>query len=313
MNSTELSDVKPVVISTIVVCNVISNTLLVAVLLKHAQLRVDCTTLFMLSLSVSDLAGAITTGPVVAAVCSRATPTVRHMTHHLPTINMICLSCFGFVSMYSQAWVALSKMVAIVRPLTHEQLLSRTRCCGIIASLWIAGAAVGTATLMFHTTWNVDLCTNRIITTRKTGMSAMVIVYYVVTYFLPEVAFIYATARIFLVVVHVHREVSAQEQSFAGGGHHAGLVTLCAIRSARNILVICFASLALAFPFTVHIVMRFGFKVDAQAMSLFSFVAIWLYICNSFLNSFLYMVLHKSVRLKLGLMFVGVYDFICFH
>ena len=310
MNSTESTDVKPVVISTIVVCSVISNSLLIMVLLKYAQLRVDCTTLFMLSLSISDLAGAITTCPVVAAVCSRATPTVRLMTNHLPTINMICLSWFGFVSMYSQAWVALSKMLAIVKPLTHEQLLSRSRCYGVIASLWIAGAAVGTATLMFHTTWNVDLCTNRIIITRNTGMAAMVIVYYVVTYFLPEVAFIYATVRIFLVVVHVHRAVSVQEQSFAGG-HHTGMVTLNAIRSARNILVICFASLALAFPFTVHIIMRFGFKVDPQATSLFSFIAIWLYICNSFLNSFLYIVLHKSVRLKLRLMFIGVYEFIC--
>jgi len=307
MDLIDSTDIKTGVISVITVCNIVANSLLIAVFLKYAELRGDCTALFILSLSVSDLATGLIVLPLNAAVCSSATPSVQHMTQYIPKINMICFSCSGFVSMHSQAWVALSKMVAILKPLTHEQLLSRTRCYGIMTCIWIAGIGVGAASLIFPTAWYVDVCTIKLKTDSR-GLSAMMVAFYFVAYFVPEVASIYATARIFLVVVHVHRVVSAQEQSVGDQrGNRTGTVTMTAVRSARNILVICFVALALAIPLSVHVVMLFGFNIRDQKPPLFSFMAIWLYLCNTIFNSVLYMALHRSVRRKLRMLLVDVY------
>ena len=49
----------------------------------------------------------------------------------------------------------------------------------------------------------------------------------------------------FLVVVRADSQVSAQVQSISEGVDESGMVTLKAIRSARNVLGICFVALAL--------------------------------------------------------------------
>ena len=52
----------------------------------------------------------------------------------------------------SQAWVALSKMVSVSKPLRYEQMLSRNRRYGIIVSAWIFGAAVAASRLSLSPT-----------------------------------------------------------------------------------------------------------------------------------------------------------------
>ena len=91
MDAYEFSDVKPVIISAVIVLNIITNCLVIAVIARYAALREDRTTLFMCSLCVSDLAGGCTAMPISAALCSRATPTVRLSTRYLPEIQMFCL------------------------------------------------------------------------------------------------------------------------------------------------------------------------------------------------------------------------------
>ncbi len=79
--------------------------------------------------------------------CEEVGLTGGRQTKVLGAMPPICTSSFGFVSMHSQAWVALSKIVVILKPHRHAQFISRTSCYRTIASTWIVGAGVGA----FHT------------------------------------------------------------------------------------------------------------------------------------------------------------------
>jgi hypothetical protein len=309
MYGNDLGVVKPVVISCVIVLNIVMNSILIALLVKFAELREDCTAWFMLSLSVSDLAAGCTGMPISAALCSRATPTVRNMTQYLPKINLFCMWFFGFVSQHSQSWVALSKMVAILRPLKYEQMFSRNRCYGIIVFNWIVGAALAASRLTLATGFSTNHCAFTL-KTRKGSEPVSMIFAFVFSIVLPVLVLVFATARIFIVLVRVHSQFSAQVQSISGGSAHSGLVTLKAIRSARNILVICFVALALTVPLLVAAVLHHNMH-DEDNVTQFGFYFVWLFHSNSFLNSFLYVVLHRSLRHKLGVMFVAVYRLLC--
>ena len=169
---------------------------------------------------------------------------VQHLTHYLPNMNMVCMSMFGFASMHSQAWVALSKMVSVSKPLRYEQLLSINRCYGIVVSAWIFGAAVAASMLILNPTWNTNVCWFTF-ESHNIRISALDLLLYLVSLVCPELVLTYASVRIFLVIVRAHRQVSAQVQSISGGVDESGMETLKAIRSARNVLVIYFVALAL--------------------------------------------------------------------
>ena len=85
------------------------------------------------------------------------------------------------------------------------------------------------------------------------------LVRYLFSFFIPEISLIYATVRIFLVVVRADSQVSAQVQSIRGGANEAGLVTLKAIRSAKNVLIICLVAVAHTVPLFLHMSMRHVF------------------------------------------------------
>ena len=87
MQTNNFYDAKPAVISVIIVLNVIMNSLVITVIARYPELREDRTTLFMLSLSVSDLAAGCTFMPISAALCSRATPGVADVHNGLPNLH----------------------------------------------------------------------------------------------------------------------------------------------------------------------------------------------------------------------------------
>ena len=122
-------------------------------------------------------------------VCSRVTPRVQHLTICLPKINTVRLS------MYSQAWVALSKMVSVSKPLRYEQLLSRNRCYRIIVSTWIFGAAVATSRLSLSPTWIANVCWFTF-EAHNITVSAWDLVLYLVSLVCPELVLTYANVRI---------------------------------------------------------------------------------------------------------------------
>ena len=311
MDSVEYSYLKTGVISVIIVGNIAMNSLLIVVLTKNAELREDRTALFILSLALGDLFSGLTVFPISAAVCSNATPSVRHMTSYLPRVNMAFLATSGFVCMHSQAWVALSKMVSITKPLRYDALLSRGRCYCVIASIWIVGVVVGVGSTSLHSdTWNTDMCTNRV-PKNDTGVSIFALVYYAAAIIIPEVVLIYATARIFIIVARAHKQVAAQELSVHGSASASasasGTVTLKAVRSSSKILVICFVALGLTAPMFVHMVLRYIVN-DGHIVAAFAFTALWVYSCSSFLNSLMYVVLHRSIRRKVQLMLIGMHE-----
>ena len=200
------SAVKTSVIVALIVLHITMNYLLIAVLVKYAELREDRTVLFKISLSLADavdLRSELTVLPIGAVFCSRVISRVQHLTQYLPKINMVCLSIFGFASMQSQAWVAFSKMVSVSKQLRYE--LSRNRCHGIIVSTWIFGAA---SRLLLSPSWNTDVCWFTF-EAHSRSVSALVLVLYLVSLVCPELVLTYAIVRImFLVVVRAHIQVS---------------------------------------------------------------------------------------------------------
>ena len=94
MSDLEFDDVKPFIIVAIIVLNLALNSLVIAVIVKHPQLREDRTTLFIVSLALSDLANGCTTMPISVLVCSKTSLTVRNELTYLPRIQAFFSSWF---------------------------------------------------------------------------------------------------------------------------------------------------------------------------------------------------------------------------
>ena len=310
MDITDLGDMKPVIISVVIILNITLNIIVIAVIVKYPQLREDRTTLFVLSLTFSDLVTGCTVMPISAAVCSKATPSVRSMVKYLPMIQHMCTVCFIFTSMHSLCWVTLCKMVAITKPLRYDQILTRRRCCFIIAGIWVSGAVMATALTPRVTSWNIDICTYSMSTTSKmsTDIAALAIFHITVEFILPVSVTVYATVTIFRVIVRTHRQIADQTNSIGGHIDFIGNIpslTSKSIRSGRNILIICLAYLVLTIPVAIYLTAIVVGVADDVPPS-FQFVAIWAVCCNSFVNSFLYLFLFRYVRSKAKDMFKNV-------
>ena len=307
----DYNDVKAVVISAIVVLNIIMNSLVIALVARYPALRQDRTALFIFSLCLSDLASGCTAMPISAAVCSSATPSVRLSPGLLPKIQMFCYWWFTFNSLHSLSWVAVSKLIAITHPLRSEQLLTRRRCYGIIAFNWIVGAVLAASKLSTYGTWNTYFCLARDPVNNKLA-SMLILLTYLLTVVLPDVVLIVATLMTLVVVLRAHRQICTQVHSIGGVGAqlNPGHITVQAIRSARNILIICFMSIVLTFPLVAFAISRQGIDSNVIRVDMFSFCAIWLYNSNTFMNSFLYLVLYRSVRGKLMDMFANIRHFL---
>ncbi|KAK2192032.1 hypothetical protein NP493_40g04007 [Ridgeia piscesae] len=107
MELSEYDNIKSTVITSVIVLNITLNGLAIAVIARYPQLREDRTTLFMFSLAMSDLANGCTAMPISAALCSSATPNVRHETNFLPRINAVFSLWFSVTSMHSLCYLTL--------------------------------------------------------------------------------------------------------------------------------------------------------------------------------------------------------------
>ena len=306
MDITDFENIKPVIISVVIILNITLNIIVIAVIVKYPQLREDRTTLFVLSLTLSDLATGCTVMPISAAVCSKATPSVRNMLEYLPMIQHMCTVWFMFISMHSLCWVTVCKMVAITKPLRYEQILTRRRCCFIIAGIWVSGTVIATALTPWVASWNIDTCIYGMSSMSKLpkDVAALAIFHITVEFILPVSVIVYATATIFRVIVRTHRQIAAQTNSI--GGHidlgNIPSLTSKSIRSGRNILIICLAYVVLTIPVAIYLIAAVVGVADDVPPS-FEFVAVWAVFCNSFVNSFLYLFLFRYVRSKAKDMF----------
>ena len=297
------------VISVVIITNITLNVLVIALIVKYPQLREDRTTLFVFSLTLSDLANGCTAMPISAAVCSRLTPNVRNTSRYLPKIQAVLLTWFNAVSLQSLCWITVCKMVAITKPFRYEQLLSQCRCYFIIGGIWIIGAVSGATMAIFPITWNNEDCFFQIDpsgnSTISIGLTFSVFVFSVVC---PVIAMLYSTTRIFFAILRIHRQITAQGNSIGGeNGNFATTpsLTLKSIRSGRNVLTVCLAFIVLTIPFAVYAVMAM-FELDYMLPSMFKFVMTWIFFCNPSANSLIYVTCFQSFREKTAHMIVGI-------
>ena len=294
----ETNDFKAIVISAVIITNVIANSLVIAVIARYPQLREDRTTLFMFSLSVSDLAAGCTFMPISAALCSKATSVVVDTFQRLPNIHAFLFWWFGFNSMYSLCWLTASKAMVIVNPLRSEQLLTRERCYFIIGFNWLLGCVVACANFSVDVSWNFDSCFSDYAPVDY-GWSLFYVLHCIVGGVLPVTVIIYSTARICIVVLHTRRQISAQAQAIemgSGAVGNPGFVTAQAIRSSRNVLVICFFSFVMTTPIFVATLIRYLSRFHVSIW--FSSLSLWIFECNTIVNGLLYLLLYQSVREK---------------
>ena len=297
-------DVKVVVITAQIIVCIVTNLLVIVVIARHEELRQDRTTMFVLSLSVSDLATGCLVMPINAAVCSKATPSVHTFSQYLPKIHLFLSCWFVFNSLHSLSWVAVTKAVALLKPLRFEQLLTRNRCYGIIAFNWVVGGALAATRLAMEVTWHLKVCVSGL-SANNSEHTGLAVFTHIVSFVVPRIVLVVATVRIFFVVLRTHSRITAQQQSVVTGSSR--LVTLKAIRSARNVLVICFVAIALTAP--VFIVWILRSTLHRRVATAVTFTATWLFNCNAFMNSSLYLTLFRSMRHKTTLTFVAVCEF----
>ena len=302
VNPDEYSFIKTAVICEIIILNVIMNSLVIAVIARYPQLREDRTTIFMFSLSVSDLAAGCTVMPISAALCSGATPEVADLDGLLPKVYVFMLWWFGFNSMHCLCWLTISKTIVILNPFKVEQLHNRKCCYAIIGINWIIGCVLAIVSFNVNVTWNTMTCAHRI--PQDDNLATFHVAHFVIAVVIPVLLILYGTARIIIVVVRTHQHICDLEHSIAVGNSSigkTGFVTVQAIRSSRNVIIICVVSLVLNTPVFAFIVLRF--LTAYHIPYVFRFVSMWLFESNTFVNSLLYLLLFKSVQRKVFHMF----------
>ena len=161
----------------------------------------------------------------------------------------------------------------------------------------------------FVTTWNFDAC---IYDVEMIGdiFSLLFLFVVLIAFVCPLVAIVYCTTRIFLVILRTHRQITAQVNSIGGeNGSQATVpsLTFKAIRSGRNVLIVCLAFILLTIPFCVFAALS-PFGLTKHWSSLYKFAAAWIVLSNSFINSFIYIVMFRSVRAKTADMLRGVFQ-----
>ena len=299
MNDTTSDELfKPIVISIMIVLNITLNGLTIAVIARYPQLRDDRTTLFMFSLTLSDLANGCTAMPISAALCSSATPSVRHETNVLPRIESFASVWFSVTSMHSLCWLTLCKMVAITNPLRYEEILTRNRCYFIICGLWLTGALSGGTIAYYVESWRFDTCAYNV--TISKGNVGLLSVVFIIALLCPVVCLVYSTTRIFRAILRTHRQIAAQEISIGGESNHVATnpsLTLKSVRSGRNVLIVCSTLVVLTGPFIFQSVVKLMDLKDVLP-SWYKFGATWVYLSNTFVNSFVYIIVFRSVRGK---------------
>ena len=305
----EYNDLKPALIGAEVILNVLVNSVVIAVILRYPELREDRNTLFILSLSVADLASGCTTMPISAAVCSRVTSFVLSDHRYLPKIWGLSSWWFGSVSVYSLFWANMSKAVAIITPFRSEHLLSRKRCYVIIVMTWIVAFLF--ASVHFNIDAMMEPRTCSITYPKTNNLGIFFLFYFVIAAVIPRALLIYGTIRIFIVVQRTKRQIAGQAQSVTTAGSGATnmyLITAQAIRTSVNIILLCVVTLILITPIFVYSIIH---NVTDQDVPVdFGFYALRLFEINTIVISLLYLVQFSAVRKKTCHMFNEIYEFI---
>ena len=302
MTTFDFDDAKPAIIVVITVLNLALNSLVIAVIVKHPQLREDRTTLFMLSLALSDLAIGCTTMPISALVCSDMFPTVRKEVRHLPRIQAFISAWFLTVSTNSLCWMTLCKMLAITNPLRIETILNRQRCYYIITGIWLSGFVVACTFCIRESSWKLETCVYdiHVTPTLPSDTVAVLILGVTIGLLIPQIVIAYSTVKIWNAILQTHRQIAALSSSIGGRigvYRNTPTMTLKSIHSGRNVLIICLMYFILTIPAGVYAI-AVMLRTEDSLPTFFHFLSIWLLFSNTFINSLFYVVLFKCIRRK---------------
>ena len=129
--------------------------------------------------------------------------------------------------------------------------------------------------------------------------------------FIGLVAITYANLRILIVIFRTHLHTTSQVRSIgvntvATAGDVS--VMLMLIRSGRNVLIMCAVTVLLTIPLLVYAAVLAISGLGKSSWLLTAFATLWIGICNTFVNSLLYLFLFRSVRTKAAGMFREVFD-----
>ena len=303
MDTGDINVVKPVVISAVIIVNIILNTLVIAVIARYPQLREDRTALFVFSLTLSDLLMGCTAMPISATLCSGAAPVLRNKAQVLPAIQQFCFLWLSFNCAHSLCWLTLSKMISLLHPFRYEQHFTDRRCYIIICCIWFVGALTAAAGSHTLVPWNLATCFYEVPAASRTSVALKVGFVLCVS---PLLVVVYATGRIFCVIVRIHLQITAQVNSI--GGHSVAIrnnasLTLQSVRAGRNVLLVCLGVVVLSIPVVTLFIEKYTGS-DFHLSHAFQFAAVWMVMCNSFVNSMLYLILFRGVRRKTATLFM---------
>ena len=306
MNYTYAPEIKAASIGTLSVLDIVTNSIVIAVIIKYPQLREDRTNLFMLSLMISDILYGTLVMPISAVLCSSASQSVLAVMPYLVNVHMVCVRWLATTSLNSLSWVTMCKMIAITKPFVYDRHLNNYRCCIILALIWSIGFLIGIATLRVDINWNHSFCLSRI--SANSAADSITTLSFLTGITIPVILIVYGTGKIFLVIVRTHKEITSQVQSISGGQDTCGQptsATLQSIRSGKNVLIICASIVVMLMP-TIIYDMHNSISGDVDDLNLFRFLMMWIAPCNTVVNSILFVFLFRSVRNKTGEMMKGI-------
>ena len=151
----------------------------------------------------------------------------------------------------------------------------------------------------FAESWNLNGCIHRLVINK--GNAGLLFIANIIGVVIPVAGIVYSTTQIFRAILRTHRQITAQINSIGGGNCNVANIpclTLKSVRSGRNVLIICLALVVFTIPYCVNAtVALLGFA--KQVPLWFDFVAIWLILSNSFINSLIYILIFRCVRDKI--------------
>ena len=293
--------------SSVCVLNIVLNSTVIAVIVKYPQLRGNPTNLFMCSLFGADIVLGMTALPISTTLCSIAS-IAKEEDSYLVAMNFAGLRWCFFASLLTLCFVTVSKMVSITRPLHCDRIFSKSRCYVIVASIWVTGAVLVIFWSQASMSWSSDLCISG--PSQVTILSSVIRVIYLAFLFVGLIAISYATVKIIHVIFRTHQHMTSQVHSIGGNTAATATdvsLTLMSIRSGRKVIIMCAVTVILTIPGIIYSAGLSIYGGTGLGPS-FGFIATWIAICNTFVNSLLYLFLFRSVRTQAASMFREVFD-----
>jgi hypothetical protein len=269
------------------------NVLLLLNLASSRRLRENNITPFVISMSVADvgiglfvvsISVAFALGPLMPEPGVNCTACFV-----LQSIQAFCVNFFSATSLYSMAAMCSVKYVAIVKPFHYLAWFTTRRCYVIVCLLWTACLAF---TLPAPLTASSIYITCVFMTYSLIGRTYYFVLQGLV--YMPSFGLIIAIqVRIFAVIFRQTQRIAAETRGLQGLSVPYAVVAK-SLRSARNLLVVSSAFFVTYVPSIMA-----GIAAVANMIVMDSRIAyalLWMYLCNSFLNSLLYIMLHQSIR-----------------